>query len=113
MNATVPQTGIRPLGNTVVVRHKVQNATTASGIAIPESSRQVGNEGEVVAVGPGRWQDGARIPMEVQIGDRVIFRRWNTSGLMYNGTPVLSMPESEILCVVDGDDDVSFEGTVK
>lgn len=113
MTATQTQTGLRPLRDTVIVQFRPPSNTRESGIVLPDTALQVGNEGWVKAKGPGRWQDGVRIPMEVNIGDRVLFRRWNTAVITYNGERLLSMPESEIQCVVDEESDVAFEGVLK
>ena len=64
--------GIKPLEDRIVVKPSDAEQTTASGLVIPDTAKEKPQEGEVVAVGPGRFDDGVRVPMDVKVGDRVI-----------------------------------------
>jgi chaperonin GroES len=92
----------RPLGDRVVIRRVEEEAKTKGGIIIPDTAKEKPQEGEVVAVGPGAWdEDGQRVPMDVKAGDRVLFGKWSGSEVKLNGEDLLIMKESDILGVVD------------
>ena len=73
--------GIKPLEDRIVVKPSDAEQTTASGLVIPDTAKEKPQEGEVVAVGPGRFDDGVRVPMDVKVGDRVMYSK-------YGGTEV-------------------------
>jgi chaperonin GroES len=92
----------RPLGDRVVIRRVEEEAKTKGGIIIPDTVKEKPQEGEVVAVGPGAWdENGQRVPMDVKAGDRVLFGKWSGSEVKLNGEDLLIMKESDILGVVD------------
>ena len=64
---------LKPLEDRVVVKPGDEQETTVSGIVIPDTAKEKPQEGEVVAVGPGRFEDGARVPLDVKVGDKVIY----------------------------------------
>ena len=91
----------RPLGDRVVVRRIESEEKTAGGIIIPDTAKEKPQEGEVVAVGPGaRNEDGERIAMEVEVGDRVLFGKWSGTEVKIDGKDLLIMKESDIMGVV-------------
>ena len=67
---------LKPLGDKVVVKQSEAEETTASGIVLPSSSQEKPQYAEVIAVGPGKVEDGKTIPMEVKVGDKVIYTRY-------------------------------------
>ena len=91
----------RPLHDRVLVRRVEAEEKTAGGIIIPDSAKEKPAEGEVVAVGDGaRDDDGDRIPLDVKVGDRILFGKWSGSEVTVSGEELLIMKESDILGVI-------------
>jgi chaperonin GroES len=91
----------RPLGNRVWVEPIEQEDMTASGIVLPETAKEKPQEGKVLAVGPGVRNDkGERQPLDVAVGDRVLFAKYAGTEIKQEGTKYLIMPESDILAIV-------------
>ncbi|ASJ89558.1 co-chaperone GroES [Porphyrobacter sp. CACIAM 03H1] len=91
----------RPLHDRVVVRRIEADQKTAGGIIIPDSAQEKPSEGEVIAVGDGaRDDDGDRIPLDVKVGDRVLFGKWSGTEVKINGEDLLIMKESDIMGIV-------------
>ena len=91
-----------PLGDRVLIKRVEEEAKTKGGIIIPDTAKEKPQEGEVVAVGPGTWDDdGKRIPMDVKAGDRILFGKWSGSEVKLDGDDLLIMKESDILGIVD------------
>jgi chaperonin GroES len=91
----------RPLHDRVVVRRIEADQKTAGGIIIPDSAQEKPSEGEVIAVGEGnRDDDGDRIPLDVKVGDRVLFGKWSGTEVKINGEDLLIMKESDIMGIV-------------
>lgn len=93
---------IRPLGDRVVVEPMEQETTTASGLVLPETAKEKPQQGKVLAVGLGRKDDnGARIQMDVNAGDTILFAKYAGTEIKLEGKKVLIMKESDILGIVD------------
>ena len=92
---------IRPLGERVLVEAIEQKETTASGIVLPDSSKEKPQEGKVVAVGSGTLKDGVRVALEVQVGDVIIFSKYSGTEVKYEGKEYLIMKESDIQAIVE------------
>ena len=91
----------RPLHDRVVVRRIEADQKTAGGIIIPDSAQEKPSEGEVIAVGEGNRDDaGARIALDVKVGDRVLFGKWSGTEVKIDGEDLLIMKESDIMGVV-------------
>jgi chaperonin GroES len=91
----------RPLHDRVVVKRIEEEAKTAGGIIIPDTAKEKPQQGEVVAVGPGaRDEAGKVVPLDVKIGDRVLFGKWSGSEVKIDGEDLLIMKESDILGVL-------------
>jgi chaperonin GroES len=91
----------RPLHDRVVVRRIEADQKTAGGIIIPDSAQEKPSEGEIIAVGEGaRDEDGDRIPLDVKVGDRVLFGKWSGTEVKINGEDLLIMKESDIMGVI-------------
>ena len=91
----------RPLHDRVLVRRVEAEAKTAGGIIIPDSAQEKPSEGEIIAVGEGaRDDDGDRIPLDVKVGDRVLFGKWSGTEVKINGEDLLIMKESDILGIM-------------
>ena len=92
---------IKPLEDRVVVRALEAEQTTASGLVIPDTVKEKPQEGEVLAVGPGRIDDkGQRVPIDVVVGDRVIFSKYGGTEVKYGGEDVLILSARDVLAVV-------------
>lgn len=92
---------VKPLADRVVVRPLDREEKTASGILLPDTAKEKPQEGEIIAVGPGRFEDGKRVELEVKVGDRVIFSKYAGTEIKVNDQEVLILRESDILAVVE------------
>lgn len=98
---------IRPLYDRVVVRRREAETTTSGGIVIPGAATEKSNQGEVVAVGPGTELDSGELrPLNVKVGDRVLFGKYTSSEYTLDGEELLIIRESDILAVIDYDNTV-------
>ena len=93
---------IKPLEDRIVVRPVEAEQVTASGLVIPDTAKEKPQEAEVVAVGPGRFnEDGARIPVDVSVGDRVIFSKYGGTELKYDGHEYLVLSARDVLAIIE------------
>ena len=93
---------IRPLHDRVIVKRVEAERTTASGIVLPDSAGEKPDQGEVLAVGPGKRDDnGKQIALDVKVGDRVLFGKWSGTEVKIDGQDLLIMKESDIMGVVE------------
>ena len=92
---------IKPLEDRIVIQSVEAEQTTASGLVIPDTAKEKPQEGEVVAVGPGRVDDnGNRIPVDVAVGDKVIFSKYGGTEVKYAGAEYLILSARDVLAVV-------------
>ena len=92
---------IRPLHDRVIVKRIEAERTTASGIVIPDSAGEKPDQGEVLAVGPGKRDDnGKQIALDVKVGDRVLFGKYAGQAVKVDGQEVLVMREEDIMGVL-------------
>ena len=92
---------IRPLHDRVIVKRVEAERTTASGIVIPDSATEKPDQGEVLAVGPGKRNDqGVQVALDVQVGDRVLFGNYAGQTAKVDGNEVLVMREEDIMGVI-------------
>ncbi|HUG87244.1 MAG TPA: co-chaperone GroES [Actinomycetota bacterium] len=91
---------LEPLDDRVVVKPGEEEQTTASGIVIPDTAKEKPQEGEVVAVGPGRFEDGARVPMDVKAGDTVLYSKYGGTEVKIEGEEHLVLSARDILAIV-------------
>jgi chaperonin GroES len=91
---------IEPLEDRVVVKPGDEEETTVSGIVIPDTAKEKPQEGEVVAVGPGRFEDGNRVPMDVKAGDRVLYSKYGGTEVKVGGEEYLVLSARDILAIV-------------
>jgi chaperonin GroES len=95
--------GFRPLHDRVLVRRIESEERTPAGIIIPDTAKEKPIEGEVLAVGPGsRDEMGRVIPLDVKVGDRVLFGKWAGTDVLIDGEDRLILKESDILGVIEG-----------
>ncbi|MDQ0677594.1 co-chaperone GroES [Pseudarthrobacter sp. J75] len=92
---------IKPLEDRIVVRPLEAEQTTASGLVIPDSAQEKPQEGEVVAVGPGRFDDnGNRVPLDVAEGDVVIYSKYGGTEVKHSGAEYLVLSARDVLAIV-------------
>ena len=95
-------TSIKPLHDRVIVRRIEENETTSGGIIIPDSAKEKPQEGEVIAVGEGKYkEDGTRQTLDVKEGDRVLFGKYSGNEITLDGEEFMMMREDEILGVIE------------
>jgi chaperonin GroES len=93
---------IKPLEDRIVVRPVEAVQVTASGLVIPDTAKERPQEAEVIAVGPGRVDDnGNRVPVDVKVGDKVIFSKYGGTELKYNGEEYLVLSARDVLAIVE------------
>lgn len=95
---------IKPLADRVVVKPLEEEEQTFAGgeLVLPDTAKEKPQQGEVVAVGPGRREDGARVPLEVEVGDKVVFAKYaGTSYKTKDGDEVKIMRESDLLAILE------------
>ncbi len=95
--------GFKPLGNRIVVERIEQKETrTAGGIIIPDTAKEKPTQGTVVAVGPGtRKDDGSYIPMNLRVGDRVLFGKWGGTEVKIGNKEYLLMKEEDVYGIIE------------
>ncbi|WP_333825233.1 co-chaperone GroES [Pinisolibacter sp.] len=94
-------TSFRPLHDRVVVERIEAEQKTAGGIIIPDTAKEKPQEGKVLAVGPGARDDaGKLVPLDVKVGDRVLFGKWSGTEVKIDGKDLLIMKESDIMGIV-------------
>jgi chaperonin GroES len=91
---------LEPLDDRIVVKPGEEEQTTVSGIVIPDTAKEKPQEGEVVAVGPGRFEDGARVPMDVKVGDRVLYSKYGGTEVKVGGEEYLVLSARDVLAIV-------------
>ena len=92
---------IKPLEDRIVVKPLEAEQTTASGLVIPDTAKEKPQEGEVQAIGPGRIDDnGNRVPLDVAVGDKVIYSKYGGTEVKYGGDEYLILSARDVLAVV-------------
>ncbi|WP_048713997.1 co-chaperone GroES [Trueperella pyogenes] len=93
---------IKPLEDRIVIRQVDSEEKTASGLYIPDAAKEKPQEGEVLAVGPGRVDDnGNRVPVDVKVGDHVIFSRYGGTEVKYGGEELQILSARDVLAIVE------------
>ncbi|YAL82687.1 co-chaperone GroES [Dermacoccaceae bacterium W4C1] len=92
---------IKPLEDRIVVKSVEAEQTTASGLVIPDTAKEKPQEGEVLAIGPGRVDDnGQRVPVDVKVGDKVIYSKYGGTEVKYGGEELLILSARDVLAIV-------------
>jgi chaperonin GroES len=91
---------LEPLEDRVVVKAEEGEETTVSGIVIPDTAKEKPQQGEVVAAGPGRFEDGKRVPMDVKVGDKILYSKYGGTEVKVEGEEYLVLSSRDILAVV-------------
>jgi chaperonin GroES len=103
LSSTIDQEGcmdLKPLGDRVIVEVLDEEETTFSGIVLPDTAKEKPQRGKVLAVGPGKYEDGKLVPLDVKKGDEVIFSKYGGTEVKVSGDEYLILRESDILAKV-------------
>jgi len=94
---------LKPLDDRIVVLPNEAEQTTASGLVIPDTAKEKPQQGEVVAVGPGRWSDdkGSHSPLDVSIGDTVLYSKYGGTEVTIDGKDLLILTSRDVLAIVE------------
>ena len=98
---TATKVAIKPLEDRIVVQINDSESTTASGLVIPDTAKEKPQEGTVLAVGPGRFEDGVRVPLDVKEGDVVLFSKYGGTEVKYNNEDYLVLSARDVLAVLE------------
>ena len=99
---TATKVAIKPLEDRILVQANEAETTTASGIVIPDTAKEKPQEGTVLAVGPGRVDDkGKRVPIDVKVGDTVIYSKYGGTEVKYSGEEYLILSARDVLAVLE------------
>jgi len=93
---------LRPLGDKLVVRPLAREEVTKSGIFIPDTVKEKPQDGEVLAVGTGKYIDGALVPLDVKVGDKVLFSKYGGDEIKIDNEELKIISESDVLAVIEG-----------
>ena len=91
---------LKPLEDRIVVKPSEEEETTSSGIVIPDTAKEKPQEGSVVAVGPGRFEEGNRVPLDVAVGDKVIYSKYGGTEVKVGGEEYLVLSARDVLAIV-------------
>ncbi len=91
---------VAPLSDRVVVKAMEETEQMRGGLYIPDTAKEKPQQGEVIAVGPGRTEDGKRVPMEVKAGDKILYGKYSGTEVTIDNVPLLILRESDILAIV-------------
>ncbi len=101
--ATASSTKLRPLGDRVVIKPTPREEMTKSGIVLPDTAKEKPQEGEIIAAGPGRiTDDGSREPMDVKVGDKVLYAKYAGTEFKVDSDELLILSQKDILAIVEG-----------
>jgi chaperonin GroES len=100
--STATKVAIKPLEDRILVQANEAETTTASGLVIPDTAKEKPQEGTVIAVGPGRFDDkGSRVPLDVKEGDTVIYSKYGGTEVKYAGEEYLVLSARDVLAVIE------------
>lgn len=92
---------LKPLEDKIIIKQAEAETQTASGLYIPDNAKEKPQKGEILAVGPGRRDDkGERIPMDVEVGDKVLYSKYGGTEVRYNGEDYLIISSRDVLAVL-------------
>jgi chaperonin GroES len=100
--STATKVVLKPLEDRIVVQPLEAEQVTASGLVIPDTAKEKPQEGKVLAVGPGRFDDkGVRVPVDVQVGDVVLYSKYGGTEVKYSGEEYLVLSARDVLAVIE------------
>ena len=91
---------VAPLADRVVVKALEETESMRGGLYIPDTAKEKPQQGEIVAVGPGRFDEGKRVPMDVKVGDKVLYGKYSGTEVTLDGEQYLILRESDVLAVL-------------
>jgi chaperonin GroES len=91
---------VKPLGDRILVKRVEEEVVRKSGIIVPDTAKEKPQQGEVISVGKGRMEDGKRIPLEVEKGQRILFGKYSGTEITLDGEEYLIMREEDVLGIV-------------
>ena len=98
--ATKAKVKIQPLGDRVVIRSLEEAEEMRGGLYIPDTAKEKPQQGEIVAIGPGRYERGERVPMELKVGQRVLYGKYSGTEVRFDDEEYLIIKESDVLAVI-------------
>ena len=93
-------TKVSPLADRVVIKALEETEQMRGGLYIPDTAKEKPQQGEIVAVGPGRFDEGKRVPMDVKVGDKVLYGKYSGTEVTVDGEQLLILRESDVLAVI-------------
>ncbi|MDO8433042.1 MAG: co-chaperone GroES [Candidatus Binatus sp.] len=93
--------GFRPLGDRILIKRIKEEEKTKGGIIIPDTAKEKPQEGKVIAVGKGKYDEGKLIPIEVKVGDKILFGKYSGSEIKLEGEDLIIMREDDILGILE------------
>jgi chaperonin GroES len=99
--ATKTSVKVGPLADRVVVRPLEETEQMRGGLYIPDTAKEKPQQGEIVAVGPGRFDEGKRVPMEVKVGDKVLYGKYSGTEVTLDNEQYLILRETDVLAIVN------------
>ena len=93
---------LKPLGDRIIVEVLEEESKTASGIVLPDTAQEKPQRAKVLAVGPGRWEDGKLVPLDVEVGDEIVYSKYGGTEVKLGIEEFLILRESDVLAKVDG-----------
>ena len=97
---SAPATKVGPLADRVLLRSLEEAEQTRGGLYIPDSAKEKPQQGEIIAVGPGRFDEGKRVPMDLKVGDKVLYGKYSGAEVTIDGEQLLILRESDVLAVI-------------
>jgi chaperonin GroES len=98
--ATKTSSTVSPLADRIVVRASEETEQMRGGLFIPDTAKEKPMQGEVIAVGPGRFEKDKRVPMELKVGDKVLYGKYSGTEVTIDNEPLLILREADVLAVV-------------
>ena len=98
--ATATDIKVKPLADRVVVKALEETESMRGGLYIPDTAKEKPQQGEVMAVGPGKFEDGKRVDMELKVGDKVLYGKYSGTEVTVDGEQYLILRESDVLAIV-------------
>ncbi len=92
---------VAPLADRVVVKALEDSEQMRGGLYIPDTAKEKPQQGEVIAVGPGRFEEGARVPMDVKVGDKILYGKYSGTEVTIDNEQYLILRESDVLAVIN------------
>ena len=91
---------VTPLADRVVIKALEESEQMRGGLYIPDTAKEKPQQGQIIAVGPGRFDEGKRVPMEVKVGDKVLYGKYSGTEVTVDGEQLLILRESDVLAVI-------------